>query len=352
MPTTSAGMTHFTLPDFVERCPLPLYINPHYKPTSLVSEKWLDSYGVHPNEAHRDSFRACNFGLLTAMCYSQADADRFRILCDFINCLFAFDDLTDEGGLRMDTNGTSKASTIVMKVLKDPHASATTFKVGKVIQDFWRRAVELGCSEGTKHRFIEATRLYLESVTRQVQSRTDTTTLDVAHFIKERRDTGAVRMCFAMGEYGVGLDLPDHVFQHPVLRAMEDCANDVVALSNDVYSYNVEQAQGDRCNFIETLMQHKNFTLQQAMDYAGDFICWRMKGFDEKRQELPSWGPQVDAELEKYIRVMCDWMIGGFCWSLESKRYFGEDVEKVKATLRVALLPQEKPRGETVVDGL
>lgn len=54
------------------------------------------------------------------------------VLCDYINCLFAFDDLTDEGGLRKDGNGTKKASDIIMNALSHPFTYETEFRCGQV----------------------------------------------------------------------------------------------------------------------------------------------------------------------------------------------------------------------------
>jgi hypothetical protein len=39
-------------------------------------------------------------------------------------------------------------------------------------------------------------------------------------------------MCFAMGEFGLNLNIPDEVFENPLIKIMEDAANDVVVLSN------------------------------------------------------------------------------------------------------------------------
>lgn len=113
-------------------CPFTLRVNPHYAPHAKLSYEWLDSFGVHPNTKHRDAFQAMDFGLLTAMCYPDADEARFRILCDYINALFAFDDLTDEGSLRKDGEGTRRASDIVMNALCSPKTYKTSFKVGNV----------------------------------------------------------------------------------------------------------------------------------------------------------------------------------------------------------------------------
>ncbi len=52
------------------------------------------------------------------------------VLCDFDNALFAWDDLTDEGGLRKDGSGTKKAADIIMNSLHYPFTYETEFKCG------------------------------------------------------------------------------------------------------------------------------------------------------------------------------------------------------------------------------
>lgn len=65
-----------------------------------------------------------------------ADIDLTGIVCDFINILFAFDDLTDEGGLRKDEQGTKKASDIVLNSLHHPYTYKTNFKCGRVFSEY------------------------------------------------------------------------------------------------------------------------------------------------------------------------------------------------------------------------
>ena len=122
----------YQLPDFIATCPYPLTINPHYPQTSVISESWLHAHGIHTNDAHRRAFHDCDFGLLVAYTYPDADETRFRVLCDYFNILFAFDDLADEGGLRVDADGTRRASDIVMAALSSPYTYKTNFKLGRV----------------------------------------------------------------------------------------------------------------------------------------------------------------------------------------------------------------------------
>jgi len=85
---------------------------------------------------------------------------------------------------------------------------------------------------GTQRRFLEYTKLYLDALHTQVRDRTVEKILSIQEYIELRRDTGGMKLCFSMGEYGLGLDIPDEVFEHPVIQEMEYMANDVATLSN------------------------------------------------------------------------------------------------------------------------
>ena len=97
---------------------------------------------------------------------------------------------------------------------------------------FWARALNSGVAPGAQHRFLETHTLYLDALHTQVQNRALNKILNVDEFIELRRDAGALKICFAMGEYGLGLNIPDEVFEQPVIQEMENMANDAVALSN------------------------------------------------------------------------------------------------------------------------
>lgn len=129
--TTTTTTTTYTIPDFIAVAPTPKRVNAHYGSTVQISMDWLDSFGVHPNVRHRKAFQSMDFGMLTAMCYADANAERFRLLCDYINVLFAYDDLADEGALRLDGEGARRAAEVIMEVLNDTERE-TPFKCGRV----------------------------------------------------------------------------------------------------------------------------------------------------------------------------------------------------------------------------
>ena len=113
-------------------------------------------------------------------------------------------------------------------------------------------------------------------------------------------------------------------------------------MSKDLFSYNVEQSKGDTHNMIVVVQHQENLELQEAVDYVGDLCLGCIDRFTALRKVLPSWGPEIDAQLEVYIDGLGDWMIGNLVWSFETERYFGTGGRQVRHDLSVNLLPRRK----------
>ena len=86
-------------------------------------------------------------------------------------------------------------------------------------------------------------------------------------------------------------------------------------------------------------MQEENVGVQSAIDYLGDLFHRYMCRFNEERAALPSWGPEMDRQVNVYVNALADWIIGSIHWSFESERYFGTkglQVRKVGKAPRLA----------------
>jgi hypothetical protein len=91
---------------------------------------------------------------------------------------------------------------------------------------------------------------------------------------------------------------------------------------------------------IPVLMDRRGYTLQEAVDYVGELCRQCIERFEEQRKQLPSWGPELDAAVDKYVMGLQHWIVGSLHWSFDSERYFGKTGMEVKRTRIVNLLPQ------------
>ena len=109
----------------------------------------------------------------------------------------------------------------------------------------------------------------------------------------------------------------------------------------DVYSYNMEQAKGHTGNNIVTvLMKAQGCDLQTASDLIGAHYAELMERYLAERERLPSFGPQIDDDVQLYLRAMENWPIGNLEWSFETNRYFGPLHDEIRHTRLVVLTPR------------
>ncbi|TFK84898.1 terpenoid synthase [Polyporus arcularius HHB13444] len=335
-PSPDSRPTRLFFPDLIAAFPYPLRVNRHGQRVSEESKQWLLA-GCQLSKKRRAAFDGLKGGLLTAECYPLVDYDQLRVCCDFINYLFNLDDICE----KMDSERAAITANELIGALRNPHDFRPTSAVGTLTQCFWSRLTATGSLSAQK-RFIDTFELYFRAVTQQVKDKASNTIPDLESYIAMRRDTSGCKPCWALIEYANNLDLPDWVMEHPVVEGLGDAANDLVTWSNDIFSYNVEQARGDTHNMIVVVQNQEGLELQAAIDYVGSLCFGCIDRFEALRRDLPSWGPEIDAQLQVYIDGLADWMIGNLVWSFETTRYFGADGEKVRRELSVDLLPRRK----------
>jgi alpha-muurolene/germacrene-A/gamma-muurolene synthase len=88
------------------------------------------------------------------------------------------------------------------------------------------------CKPGPAHRFKETLEQFFESVNLQAQDRDANQIPDLESFIDIRRDTSGCKSTFDLIEYAYDLDIPQEVLEHPVIEALKQGSNDLVAWSN------------------------------------------------------------------------------------------------------------------------
>jgi hypothetical protein len=90
-------------------------------------------------------------------------------------------------------------------------------------------------------------------------------------------------------------------------------------------------------------MKERRLDLQTASDEVGVYFKELMDRFIADKTRLRSWGPSIDADVQRYVEAMGHWVIGNLEWSFETQRYFGADHCGVKATRLVTLRPCRGP---------
>lgn len=93
-------------------------------------------------------------------------------------------------------------------------------------------------TQSSQRRFIDTFQLYTDSVVQQSLDRGNGSLRDIQNYFEVRRETIGVKPSFAINQ--IYLDLPDHVFESPIITRLTNLSIDMIITGNDLFSYNVE----------------------------------------------------------------------------------------------------------------
>lgn len=88
-------------------------------------------------------------------------------------------------------------------------------------------------------------------------------------------------------------------------------------------------------------MNQYTLDLQSAVDLAGSHCFDCITKFEDNRKALPSWGEEIDREVDLYVQGLQDWIIGSLHWSFACRRYFGAEGKEIKEHRTVFLLSEK-----------
>ncbi|KAG8727175.1 hypothetical protein FRC11_013765 [Ceratobasidium sp. 423] len=327
--TSAALPSQISLPDIPAYTSqvFALKLNPHHLQAAQESYEWFDSFGIHTG-TKRQRFFDYDFGLMSALCFADADSMHLRTAIDLVLWLFSFDDMIDRGALN-SIQAMRHAVDVTMRVLRDPSVPPPKFKVAAVLQNCFKRMRQDGSAATLRH-FVDSTDQYTQ---RSFQQQVNKSTERIPT-VEER----VYVMFLSVVEYTLGLDLPDEVARHPVVMELALAGSDILNWANDIYSFPIEFARGDVHNFVCVAMEHNNLGVQEAIEYVDRRIRQRVDEYVAAKDKLPSFGPGLDEQVAKYIQGI-EYFVQGFIdWSFITPRYFGDEAKEVKETGIVKLV--------------
>ncbi|KAL4252933.1 Terpene synthase [Abortiporus biennis] len=333
-----AQTTHIQFPDLLATWPWSRRINPHYDQVKEESKIWLESFNALSPKAQR-AFNACDFALLTALCYPDLDREQLRTASDLMHLFFLYDEQTDVE----DVGGAEHIANVTMKSLRNPYDTHISGEpiMAEVTRQFWRRAIKYA-NRDPQRRFVEFFDPHTKAITQQAEDRSHNylPMRSIESYLELRRLTIATRPAFTILEFT--LNLPEEVFQEKVIDDLIICASDLIIISNDVYSYPKEASSGDDGhNIITIVMSEHHVDLVGAINWVEEYANDTKERFTTMRKNIPSFGRDVDAQLAIYLDGVANFVRGHDSWCFESERYFGKNaLDKLDFALRKIISPE------------
>ncbi|KZT08381.1 terpenoid synthase [Laetiporus sulphureus 93-53] len=320
------------LPDTMKDWPWPRKINPYEDEVKAPSMEWLRFFKAF-NPKSQVAFERGDFVHAAALICPWGNKEQLRPFCDLMNLFFVIDHYTDFE----DASDCREFTDVMMDALENPHKPRPKGEVvlGEITRQFWELTIQT-IDILSQRRFIECFRAYLTAVVEEAADREDKMILSFDKYLSKRRDTSGPRPIIAL----LALDLPDEVFNHPLMGQMSDCATDLVLLDNDLLSYNKERATDGALHNIVTVTMHEfGIDIEAAIMHVAQYHKEVQDKFMKCVELLPSWDHELDMQVHDYIDRLATLPRGIYEWHFENGRYFGNRAHEAHKTRMVQMLP-------------
>ncbi|KDR77735.1 hypothetical protein GALMADRAFT_245845 [Galerina marginata CBS 339.88] len=309
-------------------------VNPHFSECRAQSREWASPYYtlVFPPDVRVD-LENCNFELVSAYALPYANPDGLSASMDCYNLTWMFDEVTD----RLSGKAAAEAAAVVSRALRDIDYDNGT-ALCRMTRDYRCNHIEKFGSNVAR-RFIANFCQYVEHTATEAMLRERDQVLDINGYISLRRGAVGGRIVFDLVEYALGLDLPQYVHEDPVFIGALNAGVDLLAFTNDLFSYDMEQAKGhSAANIITVVMKSKGTDLQSAVDFvAGYCECLIRQLLDAKAVFTSHTDPVFSRDAARWLDGVGDWVRGNEEWCFATERYFGKQNKLVNETRIVEL---------------
>jgi 5-epi-alpha-selinene synthase len=305
-------------------CPFPSAINQHCEAVEPHSIEWLRSFNLVKDESAYKILRAIKLGVLMARAYPTVSLEALKILSDYTFWLVIADDQFEKVGISKQSELLEPVHAQLVDILKGRGASLTDADspLTLAFRDIWQRLYQLlnGKSQ-LMFSFAKNMEDYFQGVCWEAMNNTQGITPDLATYIKIRTFTIAAYNCFSLIQITDGIALPPEVIEHPVLKLLELAVNNVAIYINDIFSVAKEMREGNLHNLVLILQHSYQVSLQEAINRAAELHDAEVRNFIELAAQLPSFGAEIDANLQRYILNLRFWMRGHVDWYQVTERY-------------------------------
>jgi Terpene synthase family 2, C-terminal metal binding len=322
--------------------PLPFEgrISPFATAVEDRNREWARTIGLTTADAAAQRFDRAQFGYGASCVFPSADMTDLVVCANWLSWLLSADDQHGEGS--HGTPGAWEAARSRLEAVLRGAEPSSPIEHG--LADLCQRTLP-HMPAGWRERFTSHIQEVFDGYQMESVQRLAGISAEPDDFVRIRRYTGSVPFCIDLAEFAARTEVPETIYQPSEFSDLLLAVNDVISWVNDVYSVNKELARADHSNYLISLMQHRDLSLEQALRVVIDRITGRAAEFCAAENKLcasvSSLG--LSAELRraawKNVTAMRDWMAGQIYWYKATDRYSTFEDIQVTGTMPPAYVP-------------
>jgi Terpene synthase family 2, C-terminal metal binding len=299
-------------------CPIPPVEGLDLEPAKKRLAVWVNHYGIADHPRARKRLEAIRVPDFVARAYPSAQAEDLDILLAWTTWAFLADDLADEQTDTAQVQLSELAARYDSYVETLRHGSTTLSGAHYPLLNLRERIAKRG-SAACLGRFADAAQDWFRSMHWEVSNRALQRQPSILEYLKERRVTVGMYTEFALFDVSHQTDASE-LLSDPTLKEMMEAASNIIAWSNDIFSYPKEAAQGDPHNLVLLLQSEKAYSLKRAVSTARQMHDREMRRFLALDRSILSRAvPSVDSF--RFVDMLKCWIRSNVDWAQLTLRY-------------------------------
>jgi hypothetical protein len=293
----------------------PSAVSPHADVVERQSLAWARLHGLCASSRELERLERARIGRLVARAFPHASCEGLQVAADWTTLFCLLDDRIEATAVRI-----AELAEYVAQL-------AGAFRGGRsgddpatrAFTDLRLRILRLGDST-ILTRFADALdRLYAANLWEHL-NRQNGLYPSLSAFSKMRAITIGLEPQLVLAAVTDGISLSQAQLDEPGLRALTQHACNIVGTTNDLFTWQREQALGEVHNLVILLMHECGMSLEEARCATVQQHNDELRAFVARERQLPDAG---DGELmrQRFIGVLHSCIRGHLDWAHETGRY-------------------------------
>jgi 5-epi-alpha-selinene synthase len=308
-------------------CPFHSAINQHCELAYQHTFEWVRSFNLLEELACQRLF-ATKLHVLVARVYPNTSLKTLELLTDFMYWGSILDDGFEKVGTSRPEDILEPDQARLLDILKGAKITKVDTLLAFAWGDIVQRLHQLPyvTSEWMLY-FTKHMEDYFQAVRWEAINYSQGIMLDIATYIKMRHIVSGIYPFLDMILIAEGIVLPPEVIECLTLKRMGLTANNAISWANDIFSFKRDLKEGMVNNLVLILQHEYQIPLEEAFKRAVELHDAQVQNFIELSMQLPSFGDEIDVNLQCYVLGLRFWMSGHLNLIMESRRYgkFSED---------------------------
>jgi 5-epi-alpha-selinene synthase len=298
-------------------CPIKPEMHRDHERAERGAMEWL---WVHGLIADRDSLqRFASYRITDLVCraYPEIEVERLRLVMDWTLWVFLTDDQLDEE--LVDRSRLSARYELYGRILRDGSSSGRATGSERALADIRRRVLELGDARSLR-RFVEYVTAWFDSLIWETANRMNGRQPTVHQYMRMREVTVGMYTEYALFDVTHGVQTNDVFWTDPDLNYLRASTANLLAWSNDIFSYAKETRLRDPHNLAKLIEGQCGLSLDNAIHRVVEMYNKEMVRFLESEQQLRRRA-RPELHVDAFVGVLRAWIRANLDWSFASSRY-------------------------------